>query len=89
MPAALALVTLTATFRDSAGTELDPDIITAVVTSPDGFETAYAYSASITRSDTGIFTFTASCDVPGRWKVKWYGETSTLKREQTAVFDVS
>lgn len=90
MPAVLAIATVTGTIRDEDGTLTDPLTLTAAVTNPEGELTSVSLAGgTITRSSAGIYTFDASCDVPGLWHVEWEAKTSTLRRSLKAQWEVS
>ncbi len=81
---------LTATFRTVSGnTAVDPTAIFLKVMLPDLSITTYEYGVGdeITRTGTGIYTFTQSCDTAGLYQYRWYS-TGTGKAAQESSFQV-
>lgn len=69
------VVTVTGTFRDSAGTAADPTTITLTVTAPDGTDDTYTYAAGqVTKASTGVYVRAIVLDLAGTWTYRWAGE---------------
>ncbi len=66
-------VTLTATFKVGS-TPTDPTTIALSVTDPSGNAASYTYAgATITKSDTGVYTKSITADEAGEWIATWTG----------------
>jgi hypothetical protein len=65
----------------------DPSTVSLVVTDPTGTATTYTYSASITKSSTGVYTKTVTASTVGVWSYVWTS-TGTAADVQDGNFTV-
>lgn len=67
--------TLTGTFTNTAGVAADPTTVSVIVEEPDGTTTTYVYGvdAEVTRTGTGVYTYTQIYDSAGQWKIVFQG----------------
>lgn len=77
------------TFATSAGTAVDPSIVTYYVLDPNGTITSYVYNtdAEVARITTGSYVLTLEPDTPKHWQVYATG-TGTNKGAGKGTFDV-
>ena len=67
-----ATVTLTATFKNSAGNPTDPTGVSLEVTAPDGSASTYTYAAAqVTKASTGVYTRPVVLTTAGAWHYRW------------------
>lgn len=66
------LARLTNTFTVS-GTPTDPTTVGLDVTDPTGLTTSYTYSATISKSGTGVYYKDVPCGIAGEWAFVWTG----------------
>jgi hypothetical protein len=72
-------VRLQATFSSLDGVPTDPTTVSVKVTDPGGTTTTYTYAGGdITKAATGIFRYTLSITLAGRYAYKWFG-TGTVQ----------
>lgn len=66
-------IRLTAEFKDSAGTAIDPDTVTFKTFSPSRTEASFVYGtdSEVQKASTGNYTADIVPDEAGRWFVRW------------------
>lgn len=62
---------ITATFKDTSGTLVDPSTVDLTVRDPDGTETTPA----VANPSVGVYTATVTFDEAGIWRWRWEGAT--------------
>lgn len=67
------LATLTNTFKNQSGVPTDPDTISLTVTDPTQVSTTYTYSATVTKTGTGVYAKDITCTSAGTWTYEWTG----------------
>ena len=67
-------------FKNAAGADYDPDVVTLRLMSPDWAETSYVYGTDdeVTKTDTGDYVGTVRPDRGGRWSYRWEAETDDV-----------
>lgn len=64
--------TVTATFRLSDGTLIDPSAVAFTVQDPSGVQT----SPAVTNTSVGVYAATINFDEAGIWYWRWEGDTA-------------
>lgn len=67
------VIVLKATFKNAAGTNVDPNVVTLRVRPPGGELAIYTYGQDVqpTKTDTGVYSFDLELILPGIWKYRW------------------
>ena len=75
---------VTATFRSSAGSLVDPQEVTAQVRAPDGTETTFVYGTDVelVRASVGAFYLDVDLTTGGVWTVRWVGDGTIAGAEE-------
>jgi hypothetical protein len=76
--------TFSCTFAIS-GAATDPTTVTLLVEKPDKTQTTYTYSASITKSSTGVYTKQVTLDQRGIWRYVWTGTGTVIAAAEGTV----
>ena len=68
------LIKVTATFKDSTGTVIDPTVVSAQVQTPAKVDTTYIYGVGgqIIRTGTGVYYININTTSSGDWYCRWY-----------------
>jgi hypothetical protein len=82
---------LTATFRNSAGTLVDPAVVKFRATNPAGLITNWTFGvdAQVVRSSVGVFVATLPVAVVGVWAYHWTTEAGTVEDGELEVTALS
>lgn len=67
------LVRVSATFKNSAGSAVDPGTVRFKFRTPAGAETTYTYPSSpqLIRDSTGVYHVDIDANLIGRWVFRW------------------